>query len=182
MKINLNDYLDKYRPQLDKAMQRLQPLKDYWFRMPKRDQQVLMIVGVVVGIMLIILIISSAIGFKNDLKADYTSIAQQRIDAQIIAKQYKDLSQITPNDFSNVNSDRVKGDAIQVLGTKDAEVIFADNNLTIKASNVKFESVMLFLDQLRKSYGLFPNKLKITRLAQPGFVAFTTSFNDVEQQ
>lgn len=182
MKLDAKTYLEKYKPQIEKLQKQLKPLKDYWLGMSQRDQQVLMVVGSVVGLMLIMLIISSGIGFKNSLKDDYTLMAQQRIDAQIIAKQYKELSNITPNDFSSVNSDRIKGDALQVMGIKDAEVLFADNNLTIKVTSTKFDSVMLFLDQLRKSYGLFPNKLKITRLAQSGYVTFSASFNHVEQE
>lgn len=181
-KIDTKAYLERYRPQLDKAMQKLKPLREYWIRQSQRDQQILIILGAAVGLMLILLVITSAVGFKNGLKEEYTGVAQQRIDAQIVAKQYKDLSQITPNDFSTVNSEKVKGDATQILGVKDADVILADNTLSIKATNVKFESVMLFLDQLRKSYGLFPEKLKITRLSQSGYVAFSTSFRNVEQQ
>ena len=160
----------------------MKPVRDYWLRLSQRDQQVLIIVGAIVVLMMIILVISSAISFKNSLKADYTMLSARRMDSQLIAKQYKDLSQITPNDFSSVNSDRIKGDAQQILDTKDSEIIFADNTLSIKAANVKFESLMLFLDQLRKSYGLFPAKLKITRLGSAGYVAFNATFNDVEQQ
>lgn len=175
-------YLEKYRPQLDTLILRAKPLKDYWLRQSQRDQQILIVIGLVLVLMFVALIISSAIGFKNGLKTEYTMMSGQRIDAQLIARQYKELSQVTPNDFSTPNSDRVKGDAAQILETKDAEIIFADNTLNIKVANAKFESVMLFLDQLRKSYGLFPNKLKINRLPQSGYVSFNASFNNVEPQ
>jgi type II secretory pathway component PulM len=178
----LSKYTDKYQPQIDSFILRLKPIKDYWLRLSGRDQQVLMIAGSIIALMFVVLIISSAIGIKNSLKINYTTIAEQRIDAQIIAQQYKDLSQTTPNDFSSVNSDRIKGDATQILDVKDAEIIFSDNTLSVKVGNAKFEKVMQFLDQLRKSYGLFPNTLTITRLSQPGYVALNVSFNNVEQQ
>ena len=182
MQLNISKYIDKYRPQINALLLRLKPIKDYWLRLSGRDQQVLMIVGALIAMMLIGLLISSAISFNNSLKADYAMLSAQRMDSQLIAKQYKDLSQITPNDFSSVNSDRIKGDAQQILDSKDSEIIFADNTLSVGATNVKFESLMLFLDQLRKSYGLFPAKLKITRLGSSGYVAFNATFNNVEQQ
>ena len=182
MKLDLSIYLDKYQPQLEKLQNQLAPIKAYWQRLTGRDQQILIIAGVFLGILLVAFIISSAIGFTNSLKSDYTTISQQRIDAQIIARQFKDLSLTTPNDFSSVNSERVKGDAAQTLAIKDTDVIIADNTLTVKANNVKFEAAMSFLDQLRRSYGLFPDKLKITRLSQSGYVALSVSFNNIDQQ
>ncbi|MBP9743562.1 MAG: type II secretion system protein M [Burkholderiales bacterium] len=182
MKLYFYQLIEKYKPQLDKLAQYLAPVKDYWKRQTQRDQQILLIVAALIGAMLVLFIISSAIDFKNDLKTEYTLMAQQRMDAQIIAKQYKELSQITPNDFNSVNSEKIKGDAKQVLGEGNTEVIFADNILTVKKQNVKFDAVVQFLDQLRKSYGLFPDKLNITRSSQVGYVAFSVSFNNVEQQ
>ncbi|MDQ5920945.1 MAG: hypothetical protein QG673_1001 [Pseudomonadota bacterium] len=173
-------YKDKYEPQLKHLLSYLEPVKAYWDRQTQRDQQILIGVAAITGVMLVILIISMAVGFKNNLKSDYTLMAEQRIDAQIIAKQYKDLLHTTPNDFSSVNSDRIKGDAKQIM-QGEAEVIFADNTLTVKQQNVKFDLAVQFLDQLRRSYGLFPDRLRITRAAQAGYVTLSVSFSDVEQ-
>ena len=181
MKKYFKAYLDKFKPILSTLAQYLTPLKDYWLRLSQRDQQVLIVVGVISGLMLIALAINSAIDFKNQWQEEHLIVAQQRADAQFISKQFKDISQITPNDFSDVKSDRIKGDAKQVLEIDNTEVILADNNLTIKANNVKFEAVMQFLEQLRNSYGLFPDKLKITRVSQSGYVEFSVNFKNVEQ-
>ncbi len=182
MKKTLNRYLEKYRPQIDALILRLQPIKEYWVKLSNRDQQILIGVGVIVAVMFIVLIISSAIQFKTSLQNDNSILIEQKIDSAIIASQYKDLSDTTPNDFSTANSDRIKGDATQILDVKEAEIILADNNLKINAKNVKFEKIMQFLDQLRKSYGLFPSTLTITRASQSGYADLKVGFNNVEQQ
>ncbi len=173
---------NKYRPQIDALILRLQPLKDYWVKLSGRDQQILIGAGALVALMFIVLIISSALQFNTNLQNDRSILVEQKIDSEIIANQYKDLSDTTPNDFSTVNSDRIKGDATQILDVKDAEIILADNNLNITAKNAKFDKIMQFLDQLRKSYGLFPSTLTITRASQPGYANFKVGFTNVEQQ
>lgn len=177
-----NKYVERYRPQIDNLILRLKPLKDYWMRSSGRDQKILTAVGAIILIMMITLIISSALQFRTNLANDYNIMAMQKIDSEIIANQYKNLSQTTPNDFSNVNSDRIKGDASQILDVKDSEIIIADNSLSVKATKVKFEKIMQFLDQLRKSYGLFPAKLTITRGPQSGYADFKVTFSNLEQQ
>ena len=173
--------IDRYQPLIDNLMLRLRPLKDYWIRSSARDQQILMGVGAIIALMLISLIISSALQFRVNLENNYNIMAAQRIDSEVIASQYRDLSQTTPNDFSSVNSERIKGDAAQILDVKDAEIIIADNTLSVKAKNARFEKILQFLDQLRKNYGLFPSTLTITRGTQAGYADFKVSFSDVEQ-
>ena len=177
-----NRRIDKYRSQIDALILQLKPIVDYWVRLSRRDQQILMVAGGVIGLMFLVLIITSALQFKNTMEQDYTSLAIQKIDSQIIANQYKNLSLITPNDFSSANSDRIKADVAAIIDVKDAEILLDDNNLNIKAKNVKFEKITQFLDQLRKSYGLFPNRLIITRSSQSGYADFQVGFSDVEQQ
>ena len=178
----LNKYLKKYRPQIDALVLRLQPIREYWVKLSGRDQQVLIGAGALVVLMFIIFTISSALQFSNSLQNDYSNLLEQKIDSEIIASQFKSLSDTTPNDFSTANSDRVKGDATQILDVKDAEIILSNNNLNITAKNAKFEKIMQFLDQLRKSYGLFPSTLTITRTSQSGYANFKAGFTSVEQE
>ena len=177
----LNKFKDKYQPQVDALSLRMQPLREYWKRLSEREQQILALGGVFLVLMFLFSIISMGLDFKDGLKQKSMQLERYQIDAQIFAKQYKNVSQINPNDFSSVNTERVKNDAIGILEVKNPDVILADNTLTIKVDNTKFESVVAFLDQLRKSYGLFPAKLKITRLAQSGYVSFSATFTSVEQ-
>jgi type II secretory pathway component PulM len=172
----------KFAPQKQILIKQLEPIKNYWLRQTQRDQQILIIASAFVGLLIIVYIISSAVNYTNSLQQEYDSMSAQSIDVQVIARQYNDLSQSTPNDFSSVNSDRIRQDANQILEDKNADVIISDNVLTIKADSIKFDNAMLFLDELRKSYGLFPDMLKITKLPQAGYVSFNVSFNNVNQQ
>ncbi|MCX8514565.1 MAG: hypothetical protein RL017_72 [Pseudomonadota bacterium] len=178
----LQELSKKFAPQLQILIKQLDPVKNYWLRQTQRDQQILIIASAFVVVLMIVFIISSAVGYTSNLDNQYNSLTAQNIDAQVIARQYNDLSQITANDFSSVNSDRIRQDANQILDDKNADVIIADNVLTINANSIKFDNAMLFLDQLRKSYELFPDALKITRLPQSGYVSFHVSFNNVNQQ
>ena len=178
----LHRYLEKYRPQIDALILRLQPLKEYWLKLSGRDQQILIGAGTIIALMFIFLIISSATQFSTNLQNQHTILIEQKIDSEIIANQYKDLSETTPNDFSTVNSDRIKGDATQILDIQDAEIILSDNNLNITAKKAQFEKIMQFLEQLRKNYGLFPSTLTITRGSEPGYASFNVGFTSVEQQ
>ena len=186
MKFKFRPYLEavhkKIQPQLDNLLLRLQPVREYWKRLTERDQQILLLGGMVLALLLIFSVISAAIDYRQQVKGSYLQLERYRIDAQLIASNYKELANLTPNDFSSVNTDRIKGDSSQIMEVTDADVVLADNTLTVKANNVKFEAAMNFLDQLRKSYGLFPEKLKITRLSQSGYVAFSATFTNVEQQ
>ncbi len=174
------DFKNRFQPQIDQLILRLQPISDYWKRQTERDQQILIVVGVLIILMCMAYVVSGAIQYRNDLQQKVVLYERYKIYSEIYARQYKDLTHITPNDFSTVSSERIKNDAKTVLGIKNTTVLLSDGTLTIKADNVKFEVLMEFLDQLRKSYGLFPNSLKITRVIS-GYVSFNVVFNNVEQ-
>jgi type II secretory pathway component PulM len=167
---------DKLASQLSGIQARLQPVLAYYTRLSERERHLLMIGGALIGLMLAFSLISSAINLQTSLQEQYLKTEQYRLDAKVMAKQYKGLSQITNNEFSQVSRDRIKGDMKEVLDISDPQVILADDNLKIDVPNASFESVMLFLDQLRKSYGLFPTTLNITRLTQSGYVAISATF------
>lgn len=156
--------------------ERSKPLIEYWLRLSSREQNLLMGAGIIIVATLIFSILSSVVALEQNLRQEYVQSQQYRLDAETMAKQYKNLNSITSNDFSSVNGDKIKGDVSQALNVKNADVLISNNTLTINVANAKFGDVILLLDQLRKSYGLFPDKLKITRLSQSGFVAFTASF------
>ncbi len=189
MKINLialitpqlNKLKERYKPQINDLILRLQPLKEYWKQRSEREQQILIIGSIFIVIFIFFSIIGMALDYRNNLRESYHELQRYKIEAEVIAAGNKALANTTPNDFSSVNSDRIKADAAQIMDIKDADIILADNILTVKANNVKFEATMLFLDQLRKSYGLFPSKLVISRLSQSGYVALNVTFTNVEQ-
>lgn len=160
---------------------RLKPLENYYMSKTEREKQILLIGGVCLVLTFVYLMISSVVSFGNDLEASYNTIQNYRADADDLVRRYKYISKLTPNEFSTVSVDRVKGDVTQVLDTKNPDVQIIDSTLTIKVSKAKFTNVIELLNQLRKSYGMYPDKLKITRLSDSGFVAFNVSFYNVNK-
>jgi type II secretory pathway component PulM len=165
---------------LDNLQERLNNVVAYWMRLSSREQQLLGISSILIVLFIIFSIIGSAIDLSNNLEKNYIQYEWYQLNAQSMAKEYKQLNQITSNELSQVTREKVKEDIIQVLDVKNPDVIIADNMITINIANAKFELVILLLEQLRKSYGLFPTKLKFTRLLQSGFIAFNGTFK-VEQ-
>lgn len=158
-------------------IERLKPVKDYWLTLSPREQRLIMGGGIILAAAIAIIGINYAIELRSDLQKQYLRNAQYHFDAEVMAKEYRDLVKTTSNDFSSVNSERIKGDVNNALGNVPFDVILSDNTLTINVAEAPFENALLLLDQLRRSYGLFPIKLKMTRLSKSGFVAFSASFN-----
>lgn len=157
--------------------ERLKPLKAYWITLSSREQKLLMSGGIVLVVVIAFMGITSAIELQSDLQKQYLKNAQYHFNAEVMSKEYRDLISITSNDFSSVNSEKIKGDVNNALGNVTFDVILSDNTLIINVAEAPFENSLLLLDQLRRSYGLFPIKLKMTRLSKSGFVAFSASFN-----
>ena len=64
----------------------------------------------------------------------------------------------------------------QILKVKDPNISVDSGVLTISAQNVTFNDVTLFMEQLRNSYALFPQKLTITRSVTSGYVTLNATF------
>jgi type II secretory pathway component PulM len=181
MKLKLTVKNERLKVWLSVVRTKSQPLADYWNNLTTREQQFLYAAGGFIGLLLIALLVSFILSISNSLVENVIRIEQYRQDAAVMAKEYRDLSQTSGNQFSSVSVDKIKGDATEVLNAKSPNIVLQDNVLQISVDSAKFEAVTAFLDQLRKSYGLFPSKLTITRLSQSGYVALNATFM-VEQQ
>lgn len=180
-KIRLSININKARshPRVEHWIQlfikQTKPVVDYYNRLNEREKQILFFGGIFAIIMAFYLIISAALDFERSLQNDYDVIQTYRADAEYLAREYKDINHLTPNEFSDVAIERIKGDLAQVVsGTPDIQQV--DNILTIKVDKVKFSDIMNILNQFRKSYGIFPTKVKITRLSESGYVSLNASF------
>ncbi len=171
-KFDLNTIKEMYA----ELKKRLEPLKEYWLRLSQRDQQILTVVFILSVIVLIYTLFNSALMYRNKLIAEVEQSKLQYEESINIIRDYKRFNRTIPNDFSTPNTDVIKTDAEQILAEKDVEVTLIDSVLNIKSNNVEFDNVISFLEQLRKSYGLFPIKLKITRLPVSGFVAVSIDY------
>lgn len=160
---------------------RLTPLinkaRAMWLRLSQRDQHILILGSILVGFMFLFLVIGSAIDLQNDLHNNLIKTEQQVAYTKTLTTRLKDLSQITANEFSTPTADKIKGDITQLFDVKNPDVALVDKTLTISIPSARFERVMLFLDQLRKSYGIFPSELQLTRISPSGYVSFHATFN-----
>lgn len=161
---------------IDQVIQRSKPLVDRWVKLTVREKQLVGGLLAVFSIFILSSIISSAINLSTQLSNKYVLFQAYKLDAQSIQKEFKELSNITANEFNSVSTERIKGDATQALGVVNSDITLQDNVLIIKADNVLFESVVLLLEQLRKSYGIFPSKLKVTQ-SRSGYVNFSATFS-----
>ncbi|MFN8770238.1 MAG: type II secretion system protein GspM [Neisseriaceae bacterium] len=160
---------------IKQLQERAKPFIERWVRLTQREKQLLIILSGVIVAFILFSIISAAINIDTQLNKRYDILQAYKLDAQSIQNELKILSKTTANEFSTVSLTRVQGDVTQALGVTNPDVILQDNILTIKADNVSFESVILLLEQLRKSYGVFPTKLKITQ-SRSGYVNFNATF------
>ncbi len=162
---------------LTKLAPKLDSLADYWKHLSEREQWLIKIGGILIAIAFAFFVIGMAMDLQSHLENDISTTELSLASTKSIAFQLKDLSQISANDYTTISADKVKGDITQLFGIKNPDVASADKAITVQIPDAKFELVMLFLDQLRKSYGVFPSHLKITRSSQPGFVSFNATFN-----
>ena len=160
---------------------KLKPAIDYFKHLTPREQQILGIGGILLGIMLVFLIVNWAIDFQKNLQKDYEYMQTYWLDSEELIKEYKEIVKLTPNEFSKVKLEQIKGDVALALSVKEPDVTLNENKLNINVPNAPFAGVMILLNQFRKSYGIFPDKLKITRLSNSGYVSFSASFT-VEQE
>jgi len=143
--------------------EKLQPLVERWKTLSLREKRLL---GGLVAICLAVFIfsvVSGAIAWAGSLEARYDKLQQIKLTSEYLKKEYSDLGMITANQFNEVSLPRIEGDVKQTLRVDNANILLQDNLLVIKANNVLFDSVILLLDQFRKSYGIYPSKLKITQ-------------------
>ena len=175
--MNIHPYIEEIRTLYSKFKKQLEPLKEYWLRLSQRDQQILIIILIMLILTIVYFMIYGAVAYRDKLTKESILNQQQYEESVILAREYKYIKRISVLDYHTPNSDIIKQDVMQILDVKDADVTVTDNILNIKANNVSFDNVILFLEQLRKEYGMFPMSLKISKLPVSGEVALNISYN-----
>ena len=175
--MNTQLYIDEIKYLYSKFKKQLEPLKEYWLRLSQRDQQILIIILIMLILTIVYFMIYGAVAYRDKLTKESILNQQQYEESVILAREYKYIKRIPVLDYHTPNSDIIKQDVMQILDVKDADVTVTDNILNIKANNVSFDNVILFLEQLRKAYGMFPMSLKISKLPVSGEVALNISYN-----
>lgn len=165
---------------IEKVLPYLKDAKDYWLKLSEREQLIVKFGGISLGLMFLFLIASQMFSLEDNLQESIRINSTNLGNAKILNLQIQDLSTITANEFTSVTAEKIKDDITQLFSIKTPDVALNDNTLIINIPGVRFDLVMLFLDQMRKSYGIFPDKLKIYRANQSGLVDFYVTF-DIEK-
>ncbi|MCC2645329.1 MAG: hypothetical protein K0R94_1107 [Burkholderiales bacterium] len=154
---------------------RLKPVNEYYKRLNERDKQIVFFGGILAILMFFFLVINAAYTFQKSLEKEYTIIQTYKADVEFLSKVYKDISTLTPNEFSPVEINSIKND-LAAISSETPDVQLVDNTLTINIAQAKFSDILNLLQQFRKSYGLFVFKARVTRLPESGYVSFSASF------
>lgn len=149
----------------------IENLKTYYLSLSAREQNFLTVAFVVVILFVFILIFSSVIKLKNNFDNDVIINKKLLLEVNNLSSSYKQIMLLTPNTFTEATNERISADVRDVLHVKNADITVDNQVVSINIDNVEFNLLMIFLDEVRKSYGLFPIKLKIAKQSMSGFVA-----------
>ncbi len=165
----------KYDHLIESFKLHLKPLFDRWMRFNIREKQFLVGLGAAIALLCICFIISIAVDCTTNITNKYITLQNYKTDSDLFYKENKELLQLKPNKFNHINLTKITGDVGQAFDAKDSSIILQENNLNLKINDVTFISLINFLEQMRNSYGIFPNKLKIIR-AKSGIINFEANF------
>lgn len=151
-------------------------LKDRWTQLLPRERLMLIIMGVFLVVALLFYTVTGLISYKQKLLRDVDGLNQFMLYAEQSKTTFKKLSKIDANKITTPTIDQIKSDIKQILQIDNPDVNLQDGQLVVNIPNAKFSDVMTFLDQLRRSYGLFPEQLNIVRQSKSGYVSFNATF------
>lgn len=165
---------------LDKIINLLEPkiqlLKDKWQQLQPREQQLVGVMGVFIVVVIFYSLVSGLISLKNNVAEDVNGLSKFTAYSKQAAAAYKNVSQVDANSFTEVSTDKIKGDITQVLQVENPDILIQGGQLTVNVPNAQFSQVMILMDQFRKSYAIFPSQVSIIRQAQSGYVSFNATF------
>ena len=160
---------EKFAPQFKLALNKWQVLQ-------LREQRMLGGLAALVLVATIYLIGSSLMDLQHDLDKSVANLNKFTLFSKQAANTYKQINKVAANSFNPVNLEQIKADVAQVLEVKNPDILIQDGQMTLNIPNAQFVQLMLLLDQLRRSYAIFPSQVTITRQSHAGFVSFNATF------
>jgi hypothetical protein len=154
---------------------KINPLLKKWELISKREKSLIILLGIVFILYLMINLFISIVNFTEEISIKNNNLQLMLVKATKLEKEYENISQFSPNKFSEVTINKIKDDMNQIMDIKYPNIILEDNLLVIKGENIKFENVIQLLGQFRNTYGIFPLKLVLTKVG-PDIVNFYISF------
>ncbi len=156
---------------IEQVSARTKPIVVYYQHLNEREKQIVFFGGIIAILFVFYLLITGAYSFQSRLEKEYMVIQTYRADVEYLSKLYKDINSITPNEFSPVTADAIKGDLASISPDNAPNIEQIGDTIAITISQAKFSDVMDAINQLRKSYGIFPEKVKMVRLSESGYIS-----------
>lgn len=152
------------------------PLMDKWNQRTARERNLLITMFAVLGVFIIYVVINSMLNLITNIKSNNLKLQAINIQAHNINQEYNEINKIPPNQFSVATKTSITQDMQQILKVKTPNILLDSGVLTLSAQNVTFNDVTAFMEQLRNSYALFPQKLTITRSVTSGYITLNATF------
>lgn len=159
----------KIEPQFKRVIER-------WNQLQPREQKMVGGLGICLAITLLFMIITGVVAYKARMDMALKNLNSFVVFSRQAALNYKTIKGVEANSFTSVSTDQIKGDVSQVLQVKDPDILIQDGQMTISVPNAQFSQVVTLIDQLRRSYAIFPSQLTITKQTRAGYVSFNATF------
>lgn len=137
-----------------------------------REKIIVAGMGILIVCYLIFVSISSIITYRNNLQNTVNNLNTISVSVDQIANRYKSLKNIQPNTTNKIELNNLKQEIKTALQVNNVDVDVQDNQITISGSMVSFEKVILLMEQLKKSYNVFPDKASFVK-AKSGMISFS---------
>lgn len=137
-----------------------------------REKIIVASMGILIVCYIIFVSISSIIKYRNNLQNTVNNLNTISVSVDQIANRYKSLKNIQPNTTNKIELNNLKQEIKTALQVNNVDVDVQDNQITISGSLVSFEKVILLMEQLKKSYNVFPDKASFVK-AKSGMVSFS---------
>jgi len=168
------------KPFIEKLKQKIGPqleaLLSRWNQLQPREQKMVGGLGICLIATMLFMLVTGLVAYKTRLSMAVHNLNSFVSFSKQAALSYKNIKAVEANTFNSVSTDQIKGDVTQVLQVKDPDILIQDGQMTISVPNTQFSQVMTLLDQLRRSYAIFPSQLNITKQSRAGYVSFSATF------
>lgn len=161
--------ITKFDPQIKQLQKR-------WEQFLPRERYLLIAMAAALILSLIYFIISGLISYRNNLEVIVGNLNKTVLYTEQAKYKIKKLSKVDVNKFNQVTVEQIKSDITQVVQIESPVVLIQDEQLSINIPNGQFSLIMTLLDQLHRSYGIFPDQVNIIKQSQSGYVSMNAVF------
>jgi type II secretory pathway component PulM len=161
----INVTLGKIKPYYEKA--------EYKFKaLSYREKIIVVSMAIFIALYIVLTSIHAIVKYRYSLQNQVNNLKVISVSVDQIANKYKVLKNVQPNSTNKIDINNLKQEIKTALQVNSVDVDVQDNQIIISGSMVSFEKVILLLEQLKKSYNVFPEKASFIK-AKSGMVSFS---------